>query len=375
MTDELTQLKEKIVESGKLDAQELDKKIQEKLTSLGGLISEEGAAHIIANEQNITINEAPPSSTLLLKDLLPAMKNVTALVKVLKKYEVRTFGEDNQGKVGSLFVGDSSGFSRLTFWNDKTDYLKAINEGDVVEVQGAYVKENNNRTELHMGNASHCIVNPEGKDVTVKERQQTSQAKKLEDITDQDTFVTITATIVQAYDPRFFESCPECNKRLREEEGVWKCPQHGEVTPSYNYVMNVFLDDGTANIRGTLWKEQIQALLGKTHEEVLELKDNPDLTEEIKTELLGKITSARGRVKVNEAYNNKEIVLYSVEANPSPQENSSPQKEKKSPEKTSAQQKTKESSVDESSKSNVSEELMGDDDDDLVSIEDIDEDI
>ena len=376
MTDNVQAIIDKILESDKITAPELEKKIEEKLSALGGLISKEGAAHIVANELEIQINQTP-SADVKLKDVLPGMKNVTVLVKVLKKYEIRTFGADGQGKVASLFVGDDTGFMRITFWNEKTTYHEAINEGDVIEIQHAYSKENNDRVDIHMRNASHCVVNPEGKTVEVKKReQQEINEKKLGDIADIDTFINITATIVQAYDPRFFESCPECKKRMTQEGEEFVCAEHGKKVPTYNYVMNVFLDDGSANMRASLWKEQIQSLLGKTDEEIIALKDNTEQLEEIKTDLLGRIISARARVKLNEAYNTKELVLYEVNANPKPNveaqgiklpvaENASEQSE--APKTTPAPAESK--------PSNVSEEVMESSNEELMSIDDIGDDL
>ena len=370
MTDSTQTIIDAILESGKITKEELDKKIEEKLNALGGLISKEGAAHIVANELNITVSQTP-SSELKIKDLQQGLKNANILLKVLKKYDIRTFGQDGQGKVGSLFVGDETGVSRVTFWNDKTDYLNGINEGDVIEIQHAYTKENNGRIEIHMGNSSHCIVNPPGKSVEVKQQErEEEQEKKLQDITDKDTFVNITATIVQAYDPRFFESCPECNKRMKEENGEFICAEHGKQEPNYNYVMNIFLDDGTANIRATLWKEQIQKLLGKPHEEILKLRSDHDLLEETKTDLLGRIIKARARVKTNEAYNTKELVIYELDKNPTPSTTSKdiPKIEPES-QKVETEEVVAETKKEETKQPVLEEERF--DDEDLPSIDDI----
>jgi len=383
--DNITQLIEKITASNKISEEDLKRKIKEKMDSLGSLISEEGAAHIIANELGVALHSQTPETETKLNELHSNMKNVTVLVKVLKKYEIRTFGED--GKVGSLFVGDEEGFSRVTFWNDKTKYLEGIKEQDVLLIQNAYTKENNGRIEIHMGNSSHCIVNPEGRTVEVKERQEKqveAQEKKLQDITDQDTFVNITATIVQVYDPRFFESCPTCNKRMREESGVFACPEHGNQTPSYNYVMNLFLDDGSDNMRATIWKEQILNLFKKTEEEILAMKDDADKLEEAKTDLLGKIIRARARVRVNEQYNNKELVLYQIDIDPNPLSNELKQEKPESKEEDKAEAKKEtvvekksapEQKAEELTESNVSEELFNEDDEELLSIDDLEEEI
>lgn len=378
----MEQLVQKILETGKITKADLEEKVQGKLDSLGGLISEEGALHIIANELGISMNSTP-SSDVKVQDVTAGMRSVTVLVKVLKKYELRTFGPEGNGKVASAYVGDETGALRLTFWNDKTDYFDKLQEGDVVEVQQAYSRENNSRVELHMGNASHCVINPAGKSVETQSRTPTENPeKKLQDINEDDAFVNITATIVQVYDPRFFAVDPHTNKRVHDDELT------GNET--YNYVMNIFLDDSTHNMRASLWKEQIQQLLDMSDEEILAIKDDQDKLEEIKTDLLGRIISARARVKKNEAYNNLELVLYGVNPNPKAptSTSSSTETSKSAPESVvkkeapvvekAVETPAKEAPVAVASESfdstsDVTEELLGDDDEELLSIDDIDD--
>lgn len=378
MDERLKQITNQILASGKITQEELTQKIEEKLKSLGGLISEEGAVHIIANDLGLSLGSAPAQSVKL-KDVLAGMRNVTVLAKVLRKYEARTFGEDNKGKVGNLFIGDDSGFMRLTFWNDKTEYHEKIQEGDVIEVQSAYSKENNGRVELHMGNTSHVIINPEGKTVDVKERTMQTEAprKKIGDIADDDTFVYVLGTIVQAFDPRYFE---------RTINGQ----------PTTNYVMNILLDDNTGNIRSTIWKEQLQSLLDKKDEEILAIREDTEAWEQIKTDLLGQIIEARARVKTNEQYNTKELVLYNIKRDPQPPtsedddsyqtsntvKQDEPQKKDFSKEATtdsssssseeSPAKKTASTTEDVPSVEEVTEEMVDDTDEELLSIDDID---
>ncbi|MFW5865497.1 MAG: OB-fold nucleic acid binding domain-containing protein [Nanoarchaeota archaeon] len=383
MTEDIEGLKTKLVEATGLSKDQINDKLQEKLSSLGGLISEEGALHIIANEQNVVLGK-PPSSELKLKDVLNGMKNVTVVAKVLRKYEPRTFGENNDGKVASLFMGDETSFMRLTFWNDKVDNLfDKINEDDVIEVQHAYSKENNGYVELHMGAASNCIVNPEGKAVTVRELNSQSQnapEKKLQDITENDQLVNITATIVQVYDPRFFESCPECGKRLQQSEDGYECSNHGTKEPTYNYVMNLFLDDGTDNIRATVWKEQVNKLVGKEESEVLKLKDDASKLEEMKTDLLGRIIQAQGKVKKNTVYNNLEVVLFDIDPNPDPStvagRNASEKQTlttKQQEHKSHPESQQEKGTPSQESNHQVNEERMTGEEEELPSIDDIDD--
>ena len=358
---ELQPLIEKVAESTKLSQDELKEKIDAKMKSLGNLISEEGALHIIANELGVPLH-ATPTTEQKINDLTPQMKSASFLAKVIRKYEVRTFGEG--GKVGNLLVGDETGITRLTFWNDKTKYLEGVKENDILFIQNAYTKENNGRLEVHMGNSAHCIVNPEGRTVEVSERQAppTAPEKKLNEITEQDNMVAINATIVQVYDPRFFESCPVCNKRMRAEDGAFACAEHGVQEPKFNYVMNIYLDDGSDNLRATLWKEQVQRLFGKTDDEITAIKDNSSVLEDLKNDCLGKIITARAKVRVNEAYNQKELTLYDVEA---------PASDVAVPEK---KEETKASPATPPAQDEVKEELFGDDEE-LLSIDDLEEEL
>ncbi|MGE0793137.1 MAG: hypothetical protein AB7V77_03100 [Candidatus Woesearchaeota archaeon] len=367
MKDEIIQ---QILDSGKINKEELDKKIQNKLKALSGLISEEGAAHIVAGELGVqTTNSVPEGTTIKMSDLSPGMKSVNILGKVLRKYELRNFGEDKTGKVGSCLIGDETGLSRLTFWNDKCDFYDKINEGDIVEIQNAYSKENNGRVEIHMGNSSNCIVNPEGKNVDIpKLTEHKEELKKLKEIKEDDNYIDIMATIVQVYDPRFFEVCSDCNKRLQiVDGGKFKCPEHGIKEPTYNYVMNLFLDDGSDNIRASLWKEQIQQLLDLTNEEVLDLKENQQKLEDLKNELLGKVIKARAKVKKNDAFNQLELVLYKIDKDPSPIEDNSEIK-KEAPVKIKNKEPTP-------NQENVVEELITADDEELFNLDDLEDEL
>ena len=364
MVNEIIQ---QILDSGKITQEELDKKIDEKMKALSGLISQEGAAHIVAGELGIqTDRTASSNAEVKLKDLTPTMKSVHVFGKVLKKYELRIFGEDHAGKVGSLLMGDETGLSRLTFWNDKCQYFDEIQEGDIIEVQNAYAKENNGRVELHMGNSSNCILNPEGKSIVVAQKQEyKEEIKRIKEITANDTYVDVMATIVQVYDPRFFETCPTCNKRMQiANEGKFSCAEHGLQEPAFNYVMNIFLDDGSDNIRATLWKEQIQQLLNLSDEEIIKLKDDASKIEEIKNDLLGKIVKIRAKVKNNEAFNQLELVIYKIDSNPQPIEEkpiiSTPNKESKKASEEAPQ-----------SQSSTTEEMMGEEE--IFDIEDLED--
>lgn len=362
----------------KISEEEVKKKISEKMNALSGLISEDGAAHIVANELGVALSSVASSTTsemVKIKDLDSNMKNVSLIAKVVKKYEARNFSSPKgEGKVGSLLLGDESGVTRLTFWNDKVDdYFEKISEGDIVEVTQCYARDNNGRVEIQMGSGSKCDVNPKGKTVEVKEQEE--KIVKFSEIKDDDQFISILATIVQVFDPRFFEVCPECKKRLRGADGQFNCPEHGTVTPTYNFVTNLFLDDSTDNMRVSVWSDLSNDLFGKTREEMQKYRDNPSSFDEVKNALLGKIIKARARVQNNEMYARKELVLLSVDMAPEPQEMSS--KVDSKPKSTKEVEKKEVKPKAEVIEDSLSDDNVDDVDDDLateISSDDLDTD-
>jgi hypothetical protein len=147
--------------------------------------------------------------------------------------------------------------------------------------------------------------------------------KEIKSLADGDENVELLGTVVQVFDPRFFEVCPTCNGRAKEQEagsGVFICEKHGAVKPDYAFVMNVFLDDGTDNIRCVLFRQQAERLLGKTIDQLLPLRQSPELFDPIKTELLGQIVKLVGRAKKNTFFDRLEFNVQMVFLNPDPKE-------------------------------------------------------
>lgn len=295
--------------AGLTDA-EIEARVQEKLTQLSGLISRDGAVHILANELDVPLTPAQPQEQKAkIKDLRLGMRGLNVTGRVVRKYEVRSFDKNGrQGKVASLLLGDETGVTRLVFWNDQVDGAFAeIKEGDVLIVQNPFVKQSyrEDRLELQLNQQSTLTVNPEG--VTVAGREQPDRAprvqKYLKDIQGGEDNVEIIATIVQVYDPRFYDACSQCRKKLTN--GL--CPVHGEVPGETNFSMAAFLDDGTGNVRTSFWKQQSLVLTGLNEAEFLRFRDDPTAFEEVKNALLGEIVKIVGTAKRNDTFDRLEF--------------------------------------------------------------------
>ncbi len=305
MPDILARIKEK---TGLQEA-ELLVKIDAKCTALAGLISKEGAAHIIANELGVKLFE----SNGKIRDLLPGMRNVEFLGRVTQLFEVRDFqrADGSAGKVGSFLAGDDTGVIRVVCWGSQADVLKQVTVGTPVKVSGGLVRESQRGfKEVHMNDHSKVLVNPNENVPEVKAYK--APRKTLKELQESDEQVEILGTIVQVFDPKFFEVCPQCGTRLKEVEGQWVCDEHSALMPDYSYLVNVFLDDGTENMRVVLFRNQAERLLTKTKEQMIAYRVNPETFEPLKTELLGEQFRFIGRAKKNTFFDRIEFIANQV---------------------------------------------------------------
>lgn len=312
-----------IKEKSGLSEEDIEGKVKQKLEQLSGLISKEGAAHIVANELGIKLLEQP-SGKLQIKNVLPGMRDVETHAKVLQVYELRQFKSgEREGQVASALVGDETGAIRVVMWGNQAEHTLRLRSGDVLGIKGGYVKDNQGRKEIHLNEKAQLTINPPG--VEIKEVAQTqattSPRKNIKELTEQDRNVELLGTIVQVFEPRFFEVDPDSGRRIRPNaENKFLNEKGEEVTPDHSYVLNAVIDDGTESIRGVFFRDHATKLLNIDHPKMIGYKDDPSTFEEMKTELLGTITKVAGKVSKNDMFDRLEIVARDVTINPNPEE-------------------------------------------------------
>lgn len=307
----LPQLKEEIQQEANISEEELKQKIEDKLDELSGLVSEEGATHIVANDLGIEINKETP---VKIENLEEEMRDITIHGKVLQTYEINEFESDRgSGKVANLLIGDETGITRLTLWHDQADKIKEINEDDILEIKSAYTRKNNDQIEVHLNEKSTIQINPSG--ITIEEvadsnntnNRSEPEKKDVEELTEGEQNAEITATIVDVFDLRFFDVCPQCNNRVYEEENEYKCDEHDTVIPDKSYVLNVLADDGTDSINIVFWKSQTERLLDEDETNIKEYEDQSEEFEKTKRTMIGDQVRVIGRVSKNQMFDRLEF--------------------------------------------------------------------
>ncbi|MEK6876047.1 MAG: DUF2240 family protein, partial [Nanoarchaeota archaeon] len=184
------QIIEKIKKEANISESEIEGKISQKMKHLSGLISKEGAAHIVANELGIKLFDAF-SGKLQIKNILAGLRNVETVGKVLQTYELREFTtNERQGKVASMVIGDDTGTIRVVMWGSQADNIKDITNGMIIKVVGGYVKDNNGNIEIHVNERSQLMLNPPGENVA-NVKQYSVERKEINKLTENDNNVEI----------------------------------------------------------------------------------------------------------------------------------------------------------------------------------------
>ena len=313
----------KINENTKIPIIEIEDRVEKKLKQLSGLISKEGAAHIVANELGVKIFE-PLSGRLQIKNILTGMRYVETVGKVLQVYELREFAnETRSGKVASVLIGDETGAIRVVLWGSQADNVTNLGRGFIVKIIGGYVRESNGRKEIHLNDRSQLIINPKGESINeVAVEAGIGNRKEIKNISETDNEVELLGTIVQVFDIRYYEICPRCSKRAKQTTELFVCSEHGNVIPAYAYVLNTILDDGTETIRCVFFRNQVEKLLNMSQEQVLKFKQEPAEFEAVKNELPGTMAKLNGRVNKNSLFDRLEFIVQHVDINPNPEEES-----------------------------------------------------
>jgi replication factor A1 len=162
------ELMEKIVGEGKITLQEAQKRVEEKRRAMGGLLSEEGAAYIVAKELGIRLPQNAQKITINIKDINMEMSNVSLKARILKVFPIReyTTKEGKKGKHASLIIGDRTGKMRLVVWDPLAEQTLEMQKGQMLQINRAYPKLSiqGDGIELHVGYRGSLEILPDEAD-------------------------------------------------------------------------------------------------------------------------------------------------------------------------------------------------------------------
>lgn len=300
MTTNYEKILEKIASSSNVGKDEIERRVEAKRAKLSGFISKEGALQVIAAELGVNFD----NEVFKIDELLPGMRKVNTCGKIIRLFPIRSFTSKTgqEGKVLNFILADETGNIRIVLWDTKhIEQIEGgkIKEGDSIQILNGTMREG----EVHLGSFSQ-FKKSERTFESVSSDKKTSK-KKIKDLNVNDS-VSIRAFIVQSFDPRFFNVCPECKKKVNSEQEDFVCATHGRVVPEKRALINILIDDGTETIRTVLFHENLN-LIG------IDAYDDPELLQTQKNNILGQEFLFSGEVRNNKFFNNSEFIVNKVE--------------------------------------------------------------
>lgn len=306
----------KIVEETELEEDEVRENVEEKMDEFEGLVSEEGAVHLVAKEHGVQIAEQGDGE-LKIENIVPEMRKVHIKARVVDISDVNTFERDDDeedGKVQNLVLGDETGTIRVTLWDDQTEIAEKIDEDDVIEISGAYsVEDNQGNAELRLGDEVQVKMADDDDIPEVKDPNEAQEASII-DVSEEGATYRVKGMVLNVYTSNpYYTTCPECDDSVREDDdGNYVCEEHGEVEPEYALAISAVIDDGTDSIRGVFFRDQARDLLDMDEDE--ELDGDVETVEDAAEGVAGKEVELEGRTRYNDYFGRIELITnsYSV---------------------------------------------------------------
>jgi len=297
------QLIEKISQLSGLTVEEILRRCEAKKAKLSGLISDEGAAQVIAAELGIAFEK----EKLKIINMLSGMRKVHVIGKVINMEDIRKYHKgDHDGEIGFFTLADETSNIRTVLWDVNHIALikdSKITKGSVVEIKNADVRGTTVK-ELHLGSSSELnVIDAEMENVNTEIKKEITA--KISDLKSNER-ADIRAAILQVFQPAFFYVCPECNMKVSYEGEKALCLRHGTIIPKKRAIISVVIDDGLENMRASIFNETILKLFNAENIEAL---SDPNFFAEKKAELLGTEWIFSGRARKNALFNKTEFAI------------------------------------------------------------------
>jgi replication factor A1 len=244
---------------------------------------------------SLSVKEETEKNVIKLSELKKDLQDVNCYARVARIFSPNTFErkDGSTGKVATVILNDGVE-TRLGLWDEQAEWTHKLDLGDVVKIEGGYVKENRGNLELHLGWKGRILRNPPGAPSLPEVKVEAPERKNVGEL--EPGNAEIRAVVVQAFPPTTLEVCSQCGKKAVGECSECKAPTKKTL------ILNSELDDGTGVIRGVFFREVAEDFLGVRGEDYQETK--PSLSS-----ILGTEKVFQGKVKHNDRFDREEFIV------------------------------------------------------------------
>ena len=247
------------------------------------------AARVEINPAGVEVGELEPSR-IRIGELEPGMDALEVVARVVEVAGPREFtrADGSRGRVATLVIGDQTGTTRASLWQEHADEVRQIKMGDTVKLVNCYSAVGLfGQPEIHLGRQGELEVNPPAVEElppadVLAMAVSAPESIDIASLQKEGMRAQLRGTIVQVFHRRpLFDVCPSCGRSLGSVDTSLMCEECGRVVkPEHRVVLSFVIDDGTGNIRAVLFGRVAEKLLGMGAQQVFEqFKQSQDLVE------------------------------------------------------------------------------------------------
>jgi replication factor A1 len=298
----------------KLSNEELQEKINQKHQELAGLVSLEGAGHLVARDLGVnllTIERKP----LKIVNLSDGLKNVRIRGRIVEASPIREFErkDKTKGKVCNIIISDDTGQTRIPLWDKQADMIgnATLSVGDIVEIADGVVRKNIYGG-LEIGLSKYSQIKKIEDDKSIPEVTAKVSSKRIDIKDAEEGFFEIKGNFVQLFNTNpLFYLCPTCRSTLEKTEDGYICKEHGKVEPNNVMIISGMVDDGTSSIRTVFFRDQAKNFSG-LETSLLASMSADEALNLIKENVLGREVVLGGRIRKSKIFDNLEFAVNDV---------------------------------------------------------------
>ena len=266
---------------GNITRFEILQKIDQKISNLFGLVTQEVAAYLVAKDLGVELLQSERKQ-LQIKNIVSGIKNVSFVGRVFKISGITEFKKSNgKGRVANLFIADNTGFVRVPLWNDQVRLVEneEVKVGDILQINGGFSREN------VYGDLEISI----GKFGTLR------PAEEYYDLLTSDELAK-----------KYFSNIPQLIKISESAPGKFEL--HGTIVQLFKskflfesdgenaMIISCAFDDGTGDMRMVFFRNLAEKLSGISIEEFLQIPEE-NRYEFLERKILGRQIEVVGRIK------------------------------------------------------------------------------
>ncbi|MBN1683530.1 hypothetical protein JW865_08270 [Candidatus Bathyarchaeota archaeon] len=185
--------------------------------------------------------DKPASGYVKISDLREGMRTVSVAGRVIQVNDPREFTrrDGTKGKVASLLLQDETGIVRLSLWDDDINILNDLTNDTIIAVENGYTRAGLSGIDLNVGRNGRLRLNPE--EIKIEIINPEDRVIQIKNLVEGQKNITLEGQLL--------------DEPLTREVNTLRGPAN---------VTSFRIDDGTGEVRISLWNKQAKDVEGLT---------------------------------------------------------------------------------------------------------------